>query len=418
MAPVPNSIGWRFFTQGRDLRLTLLTRADAARGIWKLTATCRTEHREQSSAVTFRVANGSGHGLLAAHGDMRVALFGPLHTPRLALGKVGGKLLAKRFIHSKVGGSVVALHATVRLVVPPNVMRRPGWVTISHLSGGRYDIHIWAPWKGRVQVTIPRSPHLQRRLDAVVHLDNGNWTIESSTFGQRTVSVDQLSIFSPIGNLIGKARWVQCAAGLAGLALPGADVAAAEVVLVCFKAIGVTVLRYELSKPLLRLLRLPPCTAYSYFSLLTRACVVEAPTVNPPSEPSPPTPAPAPVPAPAPAPAPAPSPPTPPSPSPPPQAWLFHIQDVFYLGTWIRRDPNDGTWYTGSNEPVDAAYWASNGTAVAVTCVAAAAPYRVKFLDGHYETWNIWFQLSDGNWFPSAAAQETNSNTNPGLPIC
>jgi hypothetical protein len=111
-------------------------------------------------------------------------------------------------------------------------------------------------------------------------------------------------------------------------------------------------------------------------------------------------------------------PPTQPSPDPQPQARGFHISDSFLGGTWARTDPNDGTWYSNGNRPPNGAYWYPNGLGVAVDCARRAGGYTVHWADGHTETWNVWFHVTDGKWYPSAASAETTANDTYGLPGC
>jgi hypothetical protein len=140
----------------------------------------------------------------------------------------------------------------------------------------------------------------------------------------------------------------------------------------------------------------------------------------PPSRPPAPTPAPSPAsPSPAAPPAtPAPSPAAPAPPTAPGPVLGFFVEDSFLGGTWARTDPNDGTWHSRGNRPANAAYWYPNGLGVAVDCARAAAAYVVHFGDGHTETWNTWFHVTDGKWFPSAAARETSVNGFYGLSAC
>lgn len=132
-----------------------------------------------------------------------------------------------------------------------------------------------------------------------------------------------------------------------------------------------------------------------------------------------PTPPPPPPPAPgSPPPAPPPAPTPPPPPSSPAQPRGFHIEDSFLGGTWARTDPNDGTWYSQGNRPANGAYWYPNGLGVGVDCARAAAGYVVKWADGHTETWNTWFHVTDGKWYPSAATTEVFANGFYDLPSC
>ena len=96
----------------------------------------------------------------------------------------------------------------------------------------------------------------------------------------------------------------------------------------------------------------------------------------------------------------------------------YHIEDDFLGGTWARTDPNNGTWYSHSNPPPNGAYWYPNNLGVGVDCARAAASYTVKFADGHTETWNTWFHVTDGKWYPSAATREVYHNGSYGLPSC
>lgn len=108
---------------------------------------------------------------------------------------------------------------------------------------------------------------------------------------------------------------------------------------------------------------------------------------------------------------------TPPS-SPPPATWGVHIEDDILGGTWARTDPNNGTWYSATTRPPNGAYWYPNGLGVAVDCARAAASYVVHYLDGHNETWNTWFHVTDGKWYPSAATREVFINSFYGLRAC
>lgn len=96
----------------------------------------------------------------------------------------------------------------------------------------------------------------------------------------------------------------------------------------------------------------------------------------------------------------------------------FHVQDVFLGGSWARTHVCDGTWYSKANKPGNAAYWYPNGLGVGVDCARAGAGYTVKWANGRVETWNTWFHVTDGKWFPSAAAQETSVNGFYGLSAC
>lgn len=96
----------------------------------------------------------------------------------------------------------------------------------------------------------------------------------------------------------------------------------------------------------------------------------------------------------------------------------YHVEDIFYGGTWARTNTCDGTWYAKSTKPANAVYWYPNGLGVGVDCARAGASYTVKWANGTVQTWNTWFHVTDGKWFPSAAAKETAANGFYGLPGC
>ena len=105
----------------------------------------------------------------------------------------------------------------------------------------------------------------------------------------------------------------------------------------------------------------------------------------------------------------------------------YFIADSVLGGTWPRTDPNDGGWYAKSNPPANAAsYWWDNGLGVGFSCGAYAASYKVKFADGHQETWNTWLRSTDtwggrvtGLWVPSAVADKIYVNgIPPNMPAC
>lgn len=105
----------------------------------------------------------------------------------------------------------------------------------------------------------------------------------------------------------------------------------------------------------------------------------------------------------------------------------YAIADSYFGGTWPRTDPNDGTWHSRGNRPANAAsYWWANGLGVGFSCGANAAPYSVRFADGHRETWTTWLRSTDtwggrvaGLWIPSAVADTIYSDGIPsGMPRC
>src|ERR1044071_7011786 len=61
----------------------------------------------------------------------------------------GSAVSASRILGPSLGGTV-RLRGGAAIYVPPDVMARRGRVTITRLPGGRYDMHISAPWNGQV----------------------------------------------------------------------------------------------------------------------------------------------------------------------------------------------------------------------------------------------------------------------------
>jgi hypothetical protein len=89
-------VGWQFATNGHPLKLTLHTKPDATPGRWRLRASCSQGHGTAPLGAQLVVqvrGNTGGHGLLAEHGALRVALL-KLHAQALT-----GSLAAS---HTKV----------------------------------------------------------------------------------------------------------------------------------------------------------------------------------------------------------------------------------------------------------------------------------------------------------------------------
>jgi hypothetical protein len=107
------------------------------------------------------------------------------------------RLLARAFVRPDVGGYVRS-GSGESIFVPPGVMRKPGTVTITSYGHGVFDIHIHAPWRGTVAISLPLKPH----GDSIVHSIGGLWLTEGHGLGERTVWVTQLSLFSKIASTI------------------------------------------------------------------------------------------------------------------------------------------------------------------------------------------------------------------------
>jgi hypothetical protein len=65
------STGWKFAPHRHRLRLILLTHSDPTPGMWTFSAHCIATGRSATSKIGYGIS-GSGHGVLASHGDMRV----------------------------------------------------------------------------------------------------------------------------------------------------------------------------------------------------------------------------------------------------------------------------------------------------------------------------------------------------------
>jgi hypothetical protein len=121
-------------------------------------------------------------------------------TASAVVAKSSRHVVAETFMEPQTGG-YLATRRGVAIRVPAGVMRHAGYVKITSLGRGRYDVHIDAPWSGSVEVTLP----LHSPQDRVVHKVGGVWVTESQTAGQNAVVVTQLSVFSDaLGKIAGK----------------------------------------------------------------------------------------------------------------------------------------------------------------------------------------------------------------------
>jgi hypothetical protein len=64
------------------------------------------------------------------------------------------RILVRKFVRNDIGAYVRARSGQA-IFVPPGVMSRSGYVTITALGRHIYDIHIGPRWHGTVAVTIP-----------------------------------------------------------------------------------------------------------------------------------------------------------------------------------------------------------------------------------------------------------------------
>ncbi|MFJ9909611.1 hypothetical protein ACIRVK_43545 [Streptomyces sp. NPDC101152] len=113
-----------------------------------------------------------------------------------AAGAVSARLDAER------GGTVVS-PSGIELTVPAHVLTRNANATITPLSGGVVDVHLDAPWSGRVRVGLPVSGAGEGALMA--HYRDGAWHVEDAAVadGRLTASVDSLSPFKMVKCLFG-----------------------------------------------------------------------------------------------------------------------------------------------------------------------------------------------------------------------
>lgn len=319
-----------------------------------------------------------------------------------------GKLVAHKHLKATKGGTVRARNG-VKLFVPRKVMRRNGVATIRRVRRGLYDIHIHAPWRGKVAVTLPRGRGSSR---LVAHRVAGFWMLQRPGRRSRKVWTSSLSLWTTAQSVIKKLKIAKC------LRRPGA---ASKLICLADSNLDVP---FQVLQEILNPFD-PSCQQQVFARLgpnpfgdpALDAAVKNLPCVRnggktPSASPNLVAPIPqlpykpqAPV--------------KPVSPPPPPlQPKGFTVEDVFLGGTWARTDPNDGTWYSRGNRPGNGAYWYPNGLGVGVDCARAAAGYVVKFAGGRTEQWNTWFHVTDGKWFPSAAARETRVNGFYGLSGC
>ena len=107
------------------------------------------------------------------------------------------RVLARKYVRP-ADGAYVRTRSGESIFVPPGVMAKPGFVTISSVGHGVFNIHIHAPWHGTVAVSLP----LSHRGDSIIHDIGDLWLTEGTSPGQRTVWVTQLSLFSNVLNKI------------------------------------------------------------------------------------------------------------------------------------------------------------------------------------------------------------------------
>lgn len=291
-------------------------------------------------------------------------------------GKPHHRVVARAFVRPDVGGYVRA-RSGVSIFVPPGVMRKPGVVTITAYSHWVFGIHIHAPWRGTVAISLPLKPH----GDSIVHSIGGLWLTEGHGLGEQTVWVTQLSLFSKILNTIksipsklclvfNRSEFIKCVIekGLgtidAGLAkwiiskLPGSCAAhIAEDGLLGGGPAGVFI----------GALSDPACTG-----------VASSPGPGPTSTPKP-SPSPSPQPSPNPTPTPIPNPT--PTPNPPPQTWSEQETPNHPVNTFT-----DYHNASGMGPPIVAGQWVQVSCKVHDPTIASVNP------DGY------WYRIASAPW--------------------
>jgi hypothetical protein len=91
-------------------------------------------------------------------------------------------------------GGRVRLANGAELRVPKGVMRRRGVVSIRQIGPSRFNMHIAAPWKGTVTVTLP----VAAGITSLAHRTRRGWIIEAGrrlANGRARVRVRSLSVF-------------------------------------------------------------------------------------------------------------------------------------------------------------------------------------------------------------------------------
>ncbi len=325
------------------------------------------------------------------------------------------RVIAHRTISRAHGGVVRADGA--ELYVPPGALDEPHAVAaISRLSPEKFGFAILGEWNGRVRITLPDPPAGWEPV--VLHTVHGVTRLESRKLGQMTVWVKHLSAaYTGVPDA--------CTDVLEAAELDPEAAAAGYVT--CLAGYGITQVTVlsvgglvDLIKSSLSSSSPAPSGPSSVGPGGDLPVGQGAPVTIQGSSPnlqggSSPQPAPTPSPEPSPAPSPEPS----PEPSPPAGTTEgFMIEDSIYGGTWARTDPDNGTWYSRSEVPSNAAYWYPNGLGVAVSCAESAAAYTAVIY-GEHQTWTWWAHVTDGKWVPTVVFSSVWSDGLPaGLPEC
>lgn len=305
---------------------------------------------------------------------------------------------ASRTLGPSLGGTV-RLKGGAAMYVPPGVMARRGRVTITKLPGGRFDMHISAPWNGQVSVTLPRHT----RSSVLMHQIDGEWLPEGAP-GQRTVIVSQLSIFSWVSQkakaaacfvTLSKAKFIECLFTKLGNKVSSeiGKWIAQKIGANCYASLALDGVFGGPAGVAIGVFADPACTGHA------GETVSETQPKEP--APSPPTPTPTPTPTPAPAPTPAPRPtPTPaPAPAPAPTTWAETAGG------------NANTWTNPANAGGSQGPTIPGGATVQISCKLTG--FRVA--DGN--TW--WYRIASAPWnnafYVSADAFYNNGRTSGSL---
>ncbi len=106
-----------------------------------------------------------------------------------------------RVLQASRGGTVYGPD-NVSITVPAGVMKRNGRVSVREVRTGVYNIHISAPWRGRVKVRLPMAAD----LPVVAHKKHGRWVLvrAKAVDGMAVARVKSLSLFSAIRHCLPK----------------------------------------------------------------------------------------------------------------------------------------------------------------------------------------------------------------------
>jgi hypothetical protein len=121
------------------------------------------------------------------------------HASSIGTAQAAGHHVLARQRVTVVGGGDVDARDGWNLYVPPHVVTRNGYGTITSVGDGRVAISVTVPWRGKVEITGP----LPSTTETIAHDIDGLWLPEGTRVGQSAVWVTHLSLFSFSGLLKG-----------------------------------------------------------------------------------------------------------------------------------------------------------------------------------------------------------------------